>query len=223
MGDVLSQVISDEPSNTLLTSEICNLTYEEFLALLWELNTFAKKCLDSNGHQLVFAVKKHTDDTAFWKATIQIACAKIDCQSRKVVNYRLLSLSEFLKVFKTFQCQVLAAEQSKSTNSFSQMNLSTILDNVDLTTFPAETGDECIICFERKQEVTLPCAHSYCTQCIEEWNESHDTCPICREKLESTDDTWVISEVPNVEEISNEIRENLLELTEDKPPVCNPS
>lgn len=28
---------------------------------------------------------------------------------------------------------------------------------------------ECCICLERKPEVLLPCAHSYCTQCIEEW------------------------------------------------------
>ena len=54
-------------------------------------------------------------------------------------------------------------------------------------------------------------------------NECHDTCPICREKLESTDDTWVISEVPKAEEISKEIRENLIELTEDRPSLCHTS
>lgn len=54
-------------------------------------------------------------------------------------------------------------------------------------------------------------------------NESHDTCPICRERLENPNDAWVISEVPKAEEISNEIRENLRELTEDRPSMCNPS
>lgn len=28
---------------------------------------------------------------------------------------------------------------------------------------------ECCICLERQPEILLPCAHSYCTQCIEEW------------------------------------------------------
>lgn len=28
---------------------------------------------------------------------------------------------------------------------------------------------ECCICLERKPEVLLPCTHSYCTPCIEEW------------------------------------------------------
>lgn len=45
-------------------------------------------------------------------------------------------------------------------------------------------------------------------------NECHDTCPICREKFDGSDDTWVLSEVPNAEEISKEIHENLLELTQ---------
>lgn len=53
-------------------------------------------------------------------------------------------------------------------------------------------------------------------------NECHDTCPICREILESPDDTWVMSEVPKAEEICKEIRENLTELTEERT-SCNPS
>lgn len=50
----------------------------------------------------------------------------------------------------------------------------------------------------------------------------HDTCPICREKLESTDDTWVLSEVPEEEEISQEIKSTLMGLTEDSSPPCTP-
>lgn len=228
MGEIFSQVAGEEPVNTLLTQEICNLSYEEFLTLLGDLNILSKKCLDSKGHQLVFAVKKDTDSTVFWKATVQIACVKVDSETDKVVTYRLLTLSQFLKVFKTFKCQVAAAEQSKSnsTADLSDIHLTTFLDNMGSSAYldgALENANECIICFERKQEVILPCAHSYCTQCIEEWNESHDTCPICRERLESTDDTWVLSEVPKAEEISKEIRENLLELTEDKPSICNPS
>lgn len=54
-------------------------------------------------------------------------------------------------------------------------------------------------------------------------NEDHDTCPICREKLENTDDTWVISDVPNAEEISQEIRTSLMDLAEEKKSTpCTP-
>lgn len=32
-----------------------------------------------------------------------------------------------------------------------------------------ENNKECCICLERKHEVILPCMHSYCLPCIEEW------------------------------------------------------
>ena len=31
--------------------------------------------------------------------------------------------------------------------------------------------DECVICLERKPEVSLPCCHAYCLPCIEQWWE----------------------------------------------------
>lgn len=62
---------------------------------------------------MVFAVKKGTDSTVFWKATVQIACVKIDSSTQKVSTYRLLNLYEFLKVFKTLKCQSSAEEQSR--------------------------------------------------------------------------------------------------------------
>lgn len=37
MGDVVSQILSDEPT-TLLTPVIYNLSYEQFLDLLYEIN-----------------------------------------------------------------------------------------------------------------------------------------------------------------------------------------
>ncbi|KAL1509292.1 hypothetical protein ABEB36_004054 [Hypothenemus hampei] len=222
MGEVLSQ-ITGEDHVTLLTTEICQLTYEEFLDLIKELNKLAEKCLDSKGYQLIFVVKKDSDTTIFWKATVKILCIKIDSQNQKDSTFRILSLSQFLKAFNTIKCQIAAVEQSKNKTD-ENMGFSTLLENA-LGSIQAndKINNECVICFERKQDVTLPCAHSFCTKCIEEWNELHDTCPICREKLDSPSDTWVISEAPNAEEISNEIRENLLDLSEDRPTQCRPS
>ncbi|XP_058444123.1 RING finger protein 141-like [Malaya genurostris] len=77
----------------------------------------------------------------------------------------------------------------------------------------SEEGAECCICLERKPEVLLPCAHSYCTPCIEQWNIHQKKCPICDEELASTDDTWVLSEMPEAEEISEEICATLMKLS----------
>ncbi|XP_044748854.1 RING finger protein 141-like isoform X2 [Coccinella septempunctata] len=84
-------------------------------------------------------------------------------------------------------------------------------------------SSECTICLERKVELTLPCAHSFCSQCIEEWSSEHHTCPICRDKLESTSDSWVLSEKPEADEISQELRSNLIRLTEEKKDSCTAS
>lgn len=38
------------------------------------------------------------------------------------------------------------------------------------------------------------------------------TCPVCREALKSTDDTWVISEAPDSDQVNEEIRRTLIGL-----------
>lgn len=100
--------------------------------------------------------------------------------------------------------------------------------------------DECSICLDRQTEVILPCTHSFCTPCIEQWyfdlsremyrtrkkinvfflpycrNVNNKTCPICCESLESTDETWVMSNIPEVEEINEEICAEFMSLAKDK-------
>ncbi|KAL9692376.1 hypothetical protein quinque_015967 [Culex quinquefasciatus] len=76
--------------------------------------------------------------------------------------------------------------------------------------------NECCICLERKPEVSLPCAHSYCTPCIEQWNIHQKKCPICDEELASTDGHLGVSEMPEAEEISEEICATLMKLSVDK-------
>ncbi|XP_067000317.2 RING finger protein 141 [Anabrus simplex] len=225
-------------------TEIAALTYEDFQKCLSELNDLSKKCTDPCGKRLVFAVKKGTDSTMLWKGTVRIACVKVDASTRQVDSYRLLNLSEFLKVFQTLQCQLMAAkqrtaaeedcrretnlnhtaEQSLSESSSSgntrteydsikYLTATMLLEEVDnATSRPGERLNECCICLERKPDVMLPCAHSYCLPCIEQWNVNNKTCPICRETLDSTDDTWVISEVPDSHEINETICKTLLGL-----------
>ena len=72
--------------------------------------------------------------------------------------------------------------------------------------------DECCICLERKPDVILPCTHSYCLPCIEQWNIEHKTCPVCRETLASTDDGWVISDGPDSLDVTTEIQKSLMDL-----------
>ena len=57
--------------------EIANLSYDDFLDNVTELNEISSQFLDSNGKSLVFAVKKGTDSTALWKGTVRVACVKV--------------------------------------------------------------------------------------------------------------------------------------------------
>jgi nitrous oxide reductase len=56
----------------------------------------------------------------------------------------------------------------KSGPVVTDMNTSLLLDKVaDLD--PTAGMEDCCICMEVKPQVTLPCAHSYCLACIEQW------------------------------------------------------
>ncbi|GAM18294.1 hypothetical protein SAMD00019534_014690 [Acytostelium subglobosum LB1] len=39
---------------------------------------------------------------------------------------------------------------------------------------------ECPICFEDDATCVAPCAHAFCSKCINQWRERNNTCPICR-------------------------------------------
>ena len=87
--------------------EIANLSYEDFLDHVTELNEISSQFLDSNGKLLVFAVKKGTDSTPLWKGTVRVACCKVDAATQEVDSYRLLTLKQFLAIFKSLQVRLI--------------------------------------------------------------------------------------------------------------------
>jgi len=43
---------------------------------------------------MVFAVKKGTDSTLLWKATVRVACVKVDATTRDIESYRWVLFSD---------------------------------------------------------------------------------------------------------------------------------
>lgn len=242
VSSTLDQLQGEVLRQTRSFKAIAGLTYEEFQDYIAELNEISGQFLDANGKQLVFAVKKGTDSTALWKGTVRVACVKVDASSKSVDSYRLLTLKQFLAVFKSLQTQTAAirCEKDAQDSSNSSDNASPV-DEAEAASENAEGGEipkkkhplkfsaslflddaldnttsleECCVCLERKPDVILPCAHSYCLPCIEQWNVNHKTCPVCRETVQSTDDGWVISDGPNSEDIETEIQKALMELAQ---------
>jgi len=234
----LGQLQGEVLRQTRSYKEIAGLNYEEFLDYVSDLNEISSLFLDTNGKQLVFAVKKGTDSTALWKGTVRVACVKVDAESKDVDSYRLLTLKQFLAVFKSLQTQTAAIkteDHSPSTPDSSdpsspseedqlakpgasqvkphplKFSASKFLDEALACT----SLEECCVCLERKPDVILPCAHSYCLPCIEQWNVNHKTCPVCRETVQSTDDGWVISDGPDSLDIATEIQKSLMELAQE--------
>jgi len=111
-GEVLRQTRSYK--------EIAGLSYEEFLDYIQDLNEISSHFLDANGKQLVFAVKKGTDSTALWKGTVRVACVKVEASTKAVDSYRLLTLKQFLSVFKSLQTQTAAIKDSPSSPDSSE-------------------------------------------------------------------------------------------------------
>lgn len=52
---------------------------------------------------------------------------------------------------------------------------------------------------DRISDAILPCSHSFCFVCIEQWKEMGKiTCPICKHPIRMDGkDTWVIADQPN--------------------------
>lgn len=75
---------------TRTLQRLAGLTYDQFLGYIKELNEISSHFLDSNGKQLVFAVKKGSDSTLLWKATVRVACVKIDVNSKDIESHQVL-------------------------------------------------------------------------------------------------------------------------------------
>lgn len=74
---------------------------------------------------------------------------------------------------------------------------------------------QCIICSEYFIEaVTLNCAHSFCSFCINEWMKRKVECPICRKDIKSKTPSLVLDNCISkmVDNLSSEVRERRIDL-----------
>jgi hypothetical protein len=46
---------------------------------------------------------------------------------------------------------------------------------------------KCPVCLEKKMVIRLRCDHGVCDECIQQWYERSETCPICRKPIFSND------------------------------------
>ncbi|XP_064270653.1 E3 ubiquitin-protein ligase RNF8 isoform X2 [Passer domesticus] len=78
---------------------------------------------------------------------------------------------------------------------------------------------QCTICSEHFIEaVTLNCAHSFCSYCINEWTKRKVECPICRQEIKSKTRSLVLDNCINrmVEKLDVEMKEHRLSLIRER-------
>ncbi|NXO17101.1 RNF8 ligase, partial [Oriolus oriolus] len=78
---------------------------------------------------------------------------------------------------------------------------------------------QCTICSEHFIEaVTLNCAHSFCSYCINEWTKRKVECPICRQEITSKTRSLVLDNCINrmVEKLDVEMKEHRLTLIRER-------
>jgi len=209
VGSGLSETSGSIRSTSLDVARIVAISWEDFLQQVLLLNERCATLVDANGKYLLFALKKGSADSYLWKATVRICCLKMNVTTKKVESRKFLSLGQFLRLYKSL---LVLIEQSStdhaiSTSTFlidglSQQLTSSIL--VERASNDDDRTDECVVCFERRVDVILPCTHSYCLVCIESWKETgHPFCPLCRCALSvDVDDSWVISECPDRDHVT---------------------
>jgi hypothetical protein len=55
--------------------------------------------------------------------------------------------------------------------------------------------DDCLVCMDNKVEIVLPCLHSFCQQCYDDWKSVNPTCPFCRVDMTSSNENWQLETV----------------------------
>ena len=68
-----------------------------------------------------------------------------------------------------------------------------IIQNNDIN--DSEEKIECSICLENKELVATNCNHSFCENCLIEWLQKNENCPLCREKIDYFTDTQTKTKV----------------------------
>ncbi|XP_075547200.1 RING finger protein 141-like isoform X4 [Dermacentor variabilis] len=208
MGSQLSSEVMGAFRQSQVFGEITTLTFERFLAKVDELNNICQYLVDTKNRRLVFEVHSTSETPVLWKSEVRVRCHRVGSGEA-----RLLTLRQFLHTYHTIKAYYSAAASCGESPS-SNMCASTLFTGVLGTT--TTDLEECCICMEHRPEVTLPCTHSYCLRCIEQWNVSNTTCPLCREEFQSTKETWVISEAPESSEVLSEMQKALSQLPEQK-------
>ncbi|XP_070552159.1 RING finger protein 141-like [Ptychodera flava] len=205
MGQTQAAAIEKIHKHGGILGQLTVLKYDDFLALVSELNEIASSLPDPGGKKLQFEVKFGTDTSVLWKSTVRIRCKKLD-RENQMEQSRVMNLHQFVQLYNTMTSCVSSQESADDSNGNSSqaestpLQASTILQKIGGY---EDDSMDCCICMDAKTDVILPCNHMYCEKCIDTWDVSHHFCPVCRQEIKNQKESWVLPEKPDEEEVAD--------------------
>jgi len=172
-----------------------------------------KRLIDEYGNTLLFEMVPSSLRelraplaTLFWRSQVRVRVRK---QPNSDATPKLLNIKEFYLVFSLVEQhrdnlvdQIRALDNSAGTATTTVSAAANNNDNDnDDDNDNIDGTKECVICFERKPDVVLPCGHPFCSQCLADWNARQHSCPMCRNDETSDTDAWLLTTKPSRQEL----------------------
>ncbi|XP_033873025.3 E3 ubiquitin-protein ligase rnf8-like isoform X1 [Acipenser ruthenus] len=125
-------------------------------------------------------------------------------EHRKVIEELRRSRKDFEEIIQAKDKELEETKEEKEKAKAQKEEVLTQMTEV------LENELQCIICSELFFEaVTLNCAHSFCSHCINQWRKRKDECPICRQGIFAQTRSLVLDNCIDrmVENLSSEMKE----------------
>lgn len=173
--DTINNLSGELRGKAQILQEIGQLTHEDFIKYIDELNELSRNYVSPNGDQMVFLLRKGSDTSFLWKATVRIACIKFNPETKQIDSCTILTLRQFIQMFRTFQghLETMIASQNQqhalSSSTTLEQELLEACGSSTNSSFDISLAEECCICLDRKPDLILPCLHLFCSSCIEQW------------------------------------------------------
>ena len=145
-----------------------------------KINEFTKNyaIIEFIGLYLEFSMR---EEKAFSKKIVKVKVKKFDFQLQKIEAAHKsfhLTLEDFYNYYNALMNSLNMIIRKKMGE-----RLSTLTEK-EIETLGADESGLCPICEENKVDISLPCSHFFCEECIKAWVIKSETCPLCRLKLQ---------------------------------------
>jgi hypothetical protein len=165
---------------------------EQLVSDIETANKIAKEKLPQNDFYLRFGIPNNVTYPQVKDKSVPIKIYKIK-DERILEEWRTTTFKTFYSILTRMQLEATMYAHSLK------------VENED---------DECTICMENKCEVSLSCSHAFCENCIQQWNLSSATCPICRRDVNSSNqDSWIIQDAPSPQDVAEVVYQYINQIT----------